>query len=175
MKTIVVYKSKTGYTKAYAHWIGQALNCQIMTLKESRKVDLSSYDYIIHGGSLYASGVLGLKEVIKRSGHKSIIVFAVGATPSIEGLEEDLTEKNNLKGNNLKLFYLRGGFNFSRLNSLDRLLMKLMKRKIERKNDKDLSPDERGMLGAFRRPVDFTNKDKIQPLIDYVHSKFKEN
>lgn len=175
MKTIVVYKSKTGYTKTYAQWIGKALNCQIMTLKESRKVDLSSYHYVIHGGSLYASGVLGLKEVIKRSDRASIIVFAVGATPSVEGLEEDLIEKNNLKGKVLKLFYLRGGFDFNKLNSLDRFLMKLMKKSIERKNDKDLSPDERGMLAAYTRSVDFTNKDKIQPLIDYAHSKMKEN
>lgn len=175
MKNIVVYKSKTGYTKTYAQWIGQTLNCQIMTLKESRKIDLSSYDNVIYGGSLYASGVLGLKEVIKRSDCASIIVFAVGATPNIEGLEEALTQKNSDKGKDFKLFYLRGGFDFNKLNSLDRFLMKLMKKSIERKNDKDLTPDERGMLAAFTRPVDFTNKDKIQPLIDYIHSKMKES
>lgn len=93
MNTLVVYKTKTGYTKKYAQWIGQALNCQVITLKSSRKIDLSSYDCIIHGGSLYASGVLGLNEVIKRSKNAHIVVFAVGATPSVDGLEDALAEK----------------------------------------------------------------------------------
>lgn len=57
------------------------------------------------------------------------------------------------------------------LNPLDRFLMKMMKRSIERKDEKDRTADEKGMLASFEKPVDFTNKNKILPLIDYVQSQ----
>ena len=52
MKTIVAYKSKSGYTKKYAQWIAQELNCDI---KENAELsDIINYDVIIYGGGMYA-------------------------------------------------------------------------------------------------------------------------
>ena len=31
-KIIVLYKSKTGFSKKYAHWIAETLNCDIASL-----------------------------------------------------------------------------------------------------------------------------------------------
>ena len=54
MKTIVAYKSKSGYTKTYAEWIAQELHCDI---KENAELsDLAGYDTIIYGGGMYAGG-----------------------------------------------------------------------------------------------------------------------
>ena len=44
MKTIVAYKSKSGYTKTYAEWIAQELDCDI---KENAEI---SFDH--HSGFL---------------------------------------------------------------------------------------------------------------------------
>ena len=37
MKTIVIYNSKTGFTKRYAEWISEALSCECVELKEASK------------------------------------------------------------------------------------------------------------------------------------------
>ena len=47
--------------------------------------------------------------------------------------------------------------------------MILLKLKIKIK--KNNSPDEIGMLNAYDRPADFTDKRKILPIIDYINEK----
>ena len=42
-----------------------------------------------------------------------------------------------------------------------------MKRSILKKDPKERTADEKGMLNAFNNPVDFTNRKKVQPLVDY--------
>jgi hypothetical protein len=84
----------------------------VLSLKASKKVDLSSYDCIIHGGSLYASGVLGLKSISRRAKKGAVVVFAVGATPFVKSLEESIAKKNDKNNTGFKLFYLRGDSTF---------------------------------------------------------------
>jgi hypothetical protein len=45
--------------------------------------------------------------------------------------------------------------------------MKLLKKKLESK--KDLTEDEKGMLEAYEKPVDFTEKENINELIDFIN------
>lgn len=60
MKAVVVYKSKTGYVKRYAEWIGEALGCEILENKGLRAASLQKYDMIILGGGLYAGSINGI-------------------------------------------------------------------------------------------------------------------
>lgn len=55
MKTIVVYQSKTGYTKKYAQWLYESLACPLKPLKDLKEDDLKGCDLIIYGGGVYAS------------------------------------------------------------------------------------------------------------------------
>ena len=170
MKTVVVYKSKTGFTKKYAEYISETLECPLYDYKSSKNVDLDDYDVVIYGGSLYASGILGLKKFKERIKDQELIVFAVGATPPKEGLDEELIKSNfsEEERKNVKFFYMRGGFNFNSLNLVDKGLMKMMKRSIEKKTQEERTPDEKGMLNAFDNPVDFTRSKNIEPLVDYI-------
>jgi len=67
----------------------------------------------------------------------------------------------------IKLFYLRGGFNYKKLGFVDKALMKLLKLKI--KSKKELTPDEKGMLSAYDKSVDFTKKENIKELVAYAN------
>ena len=83
MKTIVIYKSKTGFTRKYAELITEELSADIFDVSKVNDSMLSAYDTIIYGGSLYASGITGVK-YIKQNLHKlkdkKVIVFATGAS-----------------------------------------------------------------------------------------------
>ena len=85
MKTIVAYKSKSGYTKRYAEWIAQELGCDI---KENPELsDILGYDTIIYGGGMYAGGFNGGKLITKnldKLSGKKIALFAVGSNPGRE-------------------------------------------------------------------------------------------
>ena len=50
MKTIVIYSSKTGFTRQYAEWIAKETGAECLPLAEAKKKDLAGYDAIVFGG-----------------------------------------------------------------------------------------------------------------------------
>ena len=113
MKTIVAYKSKSGYTKKYAQWIGEELGCDIKDNPELS--DIWRYDTIIYGGGMYAGGFNGGKLITKNLDKlkgKRIALFAVGSNPGREH-EMKVFWDRVLTAEQRKYigcFYLRGGF-----------------------------------------------------------------
>lgn len=171
MKTIVVYRSKSGYTRRYAKWIAQAVGAD---LRDGRRVpiaDLMRYDTIVFGAAMYAGGINGLsliKRNLWRLKGKKIIIFTLGATPVREEIADDIKNDNftQKEQRQIQFFMLRGGFNFSRLTLKDKILMRLLKARLKR--IKTPTADQRGMLAAFDRPVDFTSREHIEPIIEAI-------
>ncbi|PAB58765.1 flavodoxin domain-containing protein [Anaeromicrobium sediminis] len=173
MRTVVIYKSKSGFVKKYAKWIAEELSADIFETTNLSIDKLLDYDTIIYGGGLYAVGINGINMITKNFSklkNKNIVVFASGASPFREEVLSEVKNKNfNLEQQkHIKFFYLRGGFDYSKLNKVDKVLMKLLKFKLKRKSE--LTPDEKGMLAAYDKPVDFTRKKNIEKLIEYVNS-----
>ena len=173
MKTLVVYKSVSGFTKKYAEWISEALDADLSEAALCSAADLLPYDTIVFGGSLHAVGINGIrliKDNMDSLRGKHLVVFATGASPDRTGIPDEIIRKNfpEEERENIKFFYFRGGFNFGKLDFPNKILMTLMKWKLMAK--KDRSPDERGMLAAYSRPLDFTRKDYIEALVGYVKS-----
>ena len=167
MKAIVVYKSKTGYTKKYAEWIAEELGCDI---KENASLaDIVDYDTVICGGGVYAGMVNGAKFIVKnlnRLSGKKLILFAVGSSRKEQKVVEPLWNRllTEEQQKNIASFYLRGGFDFSKLKGFDKLIMSMMKKQLQKQN----SNADDGLSGAFERPVDYTDRGKIEKLIEYA-------
>jgi len=174
MKTIVIYKSKTGFTKKYADWISEELSADIYEISNVTIDKLTDYETIICGGGLYAGGINGVKLITKnidKLKDKNIIVFATGASPEREEVISEVRNRNFTpkQQESIKFFYLRGGFDYKKLKFIDKMLMILLKFIL--KSKKNLTPDERGMLEAYNTPVDFTRKENIEEIISYVNDK----
>lgn len=173
MKAAVIYKSKSGYTKNYAEWISEALGAKLLEGEEAKRQNLKEYDTLIFGGGLYASGINGIK-TIKKSINlyptKNIIVYTTGASPGRKEEIDSVIKKNftDQEQGAIKFFYLRGGFDYSKCSAIDKVLMKMLE--VILKNKKNLAPDERGMLNAYKTPMDFTKKENTEELVDYVNS-----
>ena len=158
--------------------IAEDLSLEAYDLEESDhlKEVLSGVDTLIFGGGLYAIGINGLKKLLNENQAGSIInifVFCTGLSLRSEEVQREIFE-NNLKDvekNNVRLYYYRGGFDFQKLSLMDRLLMRMLKLKIEwRKKKGPLSSDEKGMLAVFHRKVDFTDRKLIRELVEDVKS-----
>jgi len=171
MKAIVIYKSKTGFAKKYAQWIAEELAADIFDATKITIDTLKDYDAVIYGAGLYAIGINGVKLVtnnIDKLKDKKIVVFATGVTPSRTS-DIDKVRDNNFteeQQQHIRFFYLRGGFDYSRLTFIDKVLMTLLKWKIKCK--KELTPDETGMLAVYNKPIDYTVKKNINSIINYV-------
>ncbi|MCM1989382.1 flavodoxin domain-containing protein [Oceanirhabdus seepicola] len=177
MKTVIVYKSKTGFAKKYAEWISEELSADIFEASDVNINMLTVYDTVIYGGGLYAIGINGVKLItqnIEKLKDKKVVVFATGASTSRGEVIQEVKNKNftTEQQKYMMFFYLRGGFNYSKLKPFDKVLMTLLKWKIKnkKKKGKELTPDEKGMIAAYDNPVDFTRKKNINKLIDYVYS-----
>lgn len=171
MRSLVVYKSISGFTKKYAEWISEELGSDCISISEINNVKLSDYDFVVFGGSLHAIGINGFKQFrkyIPKIGNDKILIFGVGASPYKNGIEEELKLKNLNEDMEkaIPLFYLRGGFDYSKLDLYNKILMKLLEVKIKFKKIKN--SDEMGMLKAYKYPLDTTKKENIEPIIECI-------
>lgn len=173
MKTVLVYRSKSGFTKSYVKYIQEELQCDVIENKNLTVEQISNYDTIIYGAGLYISGINGVEIITKNFDSlmdKNMIVFFVGATPGRDSEIDGVISKNfnENQRKHIKFYYLRGGFDFKRLSFIDKILMFLLKLKLKIKSHK--TNDEIGMLKAYSKPIDFTAKDKVLPLVEYVRN-----
>jgi flavodoxin len=173
LRTVIVYRSISGFTKKYAEWIAEELKADLFDVRAIDAQKISEYDLLIFGGSLHAVGINGikvLKENILKLSDKKTIVFAVGASPLRESVVREI-EKNNFadeEQEKIQLFYLRGGFNFGKLDFKNKVVMALFRVWLGVKKHK--TPDERGMLAAYSRPIDCARKENIKEIVEYAQS-----
>lgn len=172
MKIAVIYQSKYGTTKQYAAWIAAELDADLIERASIKPQRLLDYDVVIYGGGLYAGGILGSKLVTKRP-CKKLVLFTVGLA------DPNLTDYSPILNKNLpselqkdtKIFHLRGGIDYKKLSIIHRIMMAMMKKMtMGKKTYEELSGEDKYFIDTYGKEVDFTNKDSITPLVDYVKS-----
>lgn len=173
MKIAIVYTSKSGFTKQYAVWLSEALSAPLLELKATSAEHLKGFDIIVYGGGLYAAGIQGLKELkswLPTLGSPKLVVFATGATPDREDVVPLLIQTNFTPEEqpSANVFYFRGGFDFAKLTTIDKILMTLMKWKIQTTPAEKRTADQRGMLASYEHPANFCRKEAIEPLVNFV-------
>ena len=154
--------------KNYARWLSEELRCDLLDGGKVTPKDLMKYDTIIYGAGLYASGISGIKLITKNYSllkDKRLYVFAVGASP-VRTETTTLLRASNFTDewkHKLSFYYLRGGFDYTRLSRFYRFLMTLKKLQLKRMKNPDA--DATGMLASYDHPLDFTKKKHIEPMV----------
>lgn len=173
MKSIVVYKSKYGSTRTYAEWIGERLDSKVVEVGDITISDLMEYDTIIYGGGLYAEVIGGVQIITKHLdslADKKIAIFTTGITPldCREYYDEMVIAKNFRKGmpDNVRVFNYMGKMILSELTPVHRGALKTLKKIMTaKKNPTDM---EKLLITLCDADGDFTDKEAIEELIDYV-------
>ena len=172
MKALIIYKSKTGFTKWYAEIISKEVNGNLMDFKEVTAEIMSGYDVVVYGGGLYAGMINGYKkakEMFEKSSANRFILFATGGTPNKSTKEIDEIWKNNLSEEELESiphFYMQGGICYEKMSFLNRTIMKMMSRVLDKKKNKDSA--EEGFAQAIKSSYDIKAKEYAEPLIKYL-------
>jgi flavodoxin len=173
MKTVVVYRSISGFTKRYAGWIAEDLKGDLIDARKVKFETLLGYDLIVFGGSLHATGINGIsliKDNLEELRVKNVIVFMVGASPVRKGLLEEVRNANftPLQQKGIAFFYLRGGFDFSKLDVTNKVLMTLLRVRLSFKSER--TPDEKGMLASYDKPLDCTRRENVAELVAFART-----
>ena len=178
MKNIVViYQSKYGSTKKYASWLAEELSCDIFERKQIKPSELAKYDVIIYGGGLYAGGISGVDLITNSYNYikdKKIIIFSCGVSDPTN--EENI---NNIRRvlytkftpemkDNIKVFHLRGGIDYTKLNFMHKTMMSMLVKMVKKKDREELNAEQKEMIDTYGQVVDFTDKQSLQPIIEYI-------
>lgn len=173
-KGIILYRSKYGATNKYINWLKEetAFAC-VETAKADIK-EVEKFDTIILCGGLYASGIAGLsflKKNFDRLKNKKLAVFCVGASPFDQKNFDEVRAHNLKEGlKNIPMYYGRGAWNEEILSFKDRILCKMLRKAIEKKDPSTYEPWMLALMSAADQPCDWTDKTYLAPLLRYINA-----
>jgi len=131
MKGLIIYKSKYGATQQYAEWISRQLRLPIADPDIISSNDLTTYDFLVIGTSVYIGKML-LRNWIKKNRTalqgKKLFLFVVCATPASQGAKQrQILESNIPQGlfRQDQVFFLPGRLRIQQLSWRDRFLLKM--------------------------------------------------
>lgn len=170
-KTVILYQSKYGATEKYAKWLAEELGGDLVETKKARIDQVETYDVIILGGGIYATGIRGisfLKKHFPRIKNKTLAVFAVGASPYTEKGMAELRARNFKRElAEVPCFYCRGAWNEAKMTWLDRTLCQLLKKAVAKKDPATYEPWEAALMEAAGE-CDWTSQEAITPIVEFV-------
>ena len=172
MNSIIIYGSHYGTTKQYAEELSKRTNIKVISFKKINQ-QINDYDNIIYLGGLYAGGVLGMSKTLKKLNNisnKKILIATVGLSDPT-----DEVNKNNIRNNiknqipkevleKAKIFHLRGGIDYSKLNFAHKTMMKLLYNAVKNLPNEKQTAEDRAMIETYNKKVnfiDFSSLDKI--------------
>ena len=172
MKGIIVYGSQYGTTKQYAEELSKRTNIKAISFKKFNQ-QINDYDNIIYLGALYAGGVLGMSKTLKKLNNisnKKILIATVGLSDPTDEVNKS-NIRNNIKNQipkevleKAKIFHLRGGIDYSKLNFAHKTMMKLLYNAVKNLPNEKQTAEDRAMIETYNKKVnfiDFSSLDKI--------------
>jgi menaquinone-dependent protoporphyrinogen IX oxidase len=175
MENIIIYGSKYGTTKSYAQELTKKTGFPNIDYREIEC--LEKYSTIIYLGGLYAGGVKGLKNTFKKfplNSKQKLIVVTVGlADPKIKtntdhiklSLEKQLPKELY---DNSKIFHLRGGIDYKKLNFKHTFMMKALLHKIKKLPVEKQTAETKALIETFNKNVNFVDLETLNEIINYI-------
>jgi len=173
MKKIIIYGSQYGTTKRYADEISERTGIKALDYTEVK--NLSAYDTVLYLGGLYAGGVLGLKETIKKfhvNPKQRLIIVTVGlADPQIKENTDNIKRSvsNQISKDiydRCKIFHLRGGIDYQMLNLKHKFMMKLIYDKTKKLPPEQQNEESKALIDTYNKKVDFVNFNALDKIIE---------
>lgn len=169
MKTIVIYNSKTGFTKRYAQWIAEAAEAECLELSEAKKKSMDPYEAIVFGGWACAGSISKLgwfKGNMDKWADKKLIAFCVGGSPAYNPEIEPALKKNFTESElkKVSVFYCPGGFNYEKMSASSKLAMKLFLKMLKSKKEK--TEEEQEMINMISASYDISDRKYIEPILE---------
>ena len=153
----IIYQSKTGHTKEYAKALSKELKIPCYSIKEAKE-KIKKQEEIIYLSWVRATTLVGYKKINKK--YQIACLGAVGAYPKNNEYLKQLKDYNHISQ---KLFYLRGGIDYQKLNKFYQKLLKLVGKAITMEN-----PRDKEMFHLFETGGNFVNKKNLKPMIEYI-------
>ena len=175
MNSIIIYGSYYGTTKQYAEELSKRTNIEAISFKNVKEIN--DYNNIIYLGGLYAGGVLGMSKTIKKLKNvrsKKIIIATVGLSDPTDEINKK-NIKDNIKRQILKkvfekakIYHLRGGVDYSKLNFIHKTMMKLLHNTVKNLSEEKQTREDRAMIETYNKKVNFIDFSSLDKIINEI-------
>ena len=146
-----------------------ACRLSVMNLPET----FPGYTQVVYLGGLYAGGVKGLKQTVKKlpAGVRLILVTVgladVQDKQNVENIRRNVRQQvpaDILQ--NAEIFHLRGGIDYSKLSFTHKTMMKLLYNHARKLPPEKQTAETRAMIETFGTQVDFVDFASLRPIKD---------
>jgi len=172
---IIIYGSQYGTAKRYAEEIARITDIDLKSYEDVS--DINHYDTVIYIGALYAGGVLGMRKTFAKMSqcqNKKIIIATVGLADPMD--EENTNHiKNSMQRQlpkelyeNVHIFHLRGGIDYSRLSFKHKTMMGLLYKKAVRIPEEEKTAEIKAMIESYNKKVDFVDFDSLAAIVNDI-------
>lgn len=156
----IVYSSNTGFTRRYAHMLGEITGLPVRALDEA-KADKSMP--VIYMGWLMASNVKNYSKAKQRFDVRA--VCAVGLCPTGELLAEARAAAKIPE--DVALFTVQGGMDHSKLRGVYKLMINMLVKMLSKQKNRSAGDD--AMLKMIVNGGDFVDENNLQAVIDWYN------
>lgn len=161
----IVYTSKTGFTRQYAHLLGKRLILPVYSLEDA-VYGLGKGSPVIYLGWVHASTVQGYRKASRQ--FQVLGVCAVGLCDT--GTLTDQVRKTTGIPENVPLFTLQGGFDRSKLQGLDRLLISMLVKGLS--SQKERTAQDARMLELLTQDGNYVREENLKVFLDWYTMEF---
>ena len=174
MKTLVIYSSRTGFTKRYAEWIAERTQGDLLELKDARKKDdgfFAPYDAIVFGSWAMGGSFVKLKWFLEKAPAwkgKRLAAFGVGASPNgspeidaaLQRMVPDTLKKE------VRVFYCQGGLDYDKMSFPYKQMMRMFASSLAKK--KNATEDEKKQAAMISESYDVSDIRYTDPIVAWI-------
>ncbi len=160
---VIVFASKTGFTKRYAYILGAKTGLKVFPVKELSKVHPG--EEIIFLGWMKVGKIQGFDKLAK---HKVRAVCGSGTGRTAEPDTQTVIARNKIEG--IPFFYLRGGcFPLREIKGLDKIMLSMFVKVLKRRQDKDEKQEE--AISIIVNGFDGVKEENLQPVLEWLDAR----
>jgi len=158
---VIVYESKTGFTKKYAYMLAEKTGLKVFGVKELPKVD--PQEEIIFLGWLKAGKIQGIS---KLKNYNVKAVCATGTGRAEDNDAEAIIRRNKING--IPYFYLQGGcLPLKELRGMDKIMMSMFLKMLKSRKDKDEKIKE--SISHIENGFDGVKEKNLRPVLEWIN------
>ncbi len=160
---IIVYESKTGFTKRYADMLAEKTGLKVFSTKERSKV--SQDEETIFLGWMKVGKIQGLQK-LRKYNVKAVCGSGTGRTAEPD--TETVIARNKLEA--IPFFYLRGGcFPLKELKGMDKLMLSMFVKMLKSRQDKDEKTKE--AVTTIENGFDGVKEENLEPILKWLNAR----